>query len=177
MTGLRQFWMPAVLLGICLALGVALVQLQGPAADAARRPPVPVASLPALPEDVAVSPSVKSAYAVVAERPIFQPDRRPYVAAVVAPPPAPTQSPPPPPAIRAYTVVGVVVSANRRLAWLKAPSATSPARVSEGDVVQGWRVKQISADRVTFEAGTAEHVLELKRRAAGSPATAPGSRQ
>jgi hypothetical protein len=94
---------------------------------------------------------------------LYQPDRRPYAPPVAVPAAAPTPQAPPP-AIRAYVIVGVMVSGQRRLAWVKAPSASSPAKISEGDVVQGWRVKQIAADRVTFEAGAVEHVLELKRR-------------
>jgi len=154
------------LAAVCLLLVGLLVRLQGPVAEAAVRPAVgSPARLPADPAAVdPPAPADRSDYAVIVERPLYQPDRRPYAPPVAAALPIPAPQAPPPPAIRGYVVVGIMVSGERRLAWVKAPAASSPAKIAEGDVVQGWRVKQIAADRVTFEAGTAEHVLEMKRR-------------
>lgn len=172
---LRRFALSLALGAMCAGLAAVLWWPVSPV-----RPGLPLhsgsADVPALPPEPSVALAPKSEFSLIAERPLFQPSRRPFIAATVAAPPPPAPAPPPPPAIRAYTVVGVMVSGSRRLAWLKPPAGGSPARVAEGDVVQGWRVKQIDKDRVTFEAGALEHVLTLAKRG-GTTSTAPGARR
>lgn len=163
----RRSALTLALATVCVLLAALLVQVWTPAggpiaatASAGAVRPLPEAATPVVLN--------RQAYEIIAERPIVQPERRPYALPAVAAPAPPPAPPPPPPAIRAYTVVGVVVSGDRRLAWVKAPSASSTARIAEGDVIQGWRVKRITPEHVTFEAGAAETILEFKRRSAAS---------
>lgn len=173
---LRRYGLTVLLAGLCVALGGALWWPADPPPRAVLIPVTKASAPPAIPPEPSIAQVVKADFSIVADRPVLQPSRRPFVPAVAAAPPQPAPAPPPPPAIRAYTVVGVMMSGGRRLAWLKSPSGGSPARVAEGDVVQGWRVKHIESDRVTFEAGTAEQVLSLPKRGAAASSPSGGKR-
>lgn len=171
----------AVLLSIvCLGLSALLMRFGEPSwqAFAVVSAPQPSAMISPLAPETTISPVNKADFAIIDERILFHSSRRPYVPAVVPPPP-PVPVPTPPPAIRAYSVVGVVVSGDRRLAWLKAPGGGASVRVVEGDLVQGWQVKHIERDRIIFVSGAAEHSLELPKRnsqAPGRPAASGAAR-
>jgi len=99
-------------------------------------------------------PPPNDLFAASDQRPLFTPTRRP------APPPpiAPTITPAPPlPQLR---LIGVLSGPNQRLALLKPVNA--PAFTAAPDqVVEGWTVSDIAADRVTLRYGDALETLNL----------------
>jgi hypothetical protein len=109
------------------------------------------------------------AYAAIAERPVFQPSRRPApppppkslppvapTPAVVPPAPAPA---PPPPVLTPVTLLAVVISTDRREAVLGLTGGKS-STLAEGDHLGDWTLTKVLPDRVVFRsAETEEDVL------------------
>ncbi len=104
---------------------------------------------PALPSDGTAQPE-KTAYAAIAQQPLFYPSRKPW-----APPPAPT--PPPvvkaPPPLTKYVLVGVILSGQSRSALIRPPGAAEVITLEEGQNLEGWRLQEISRARLRFSAG------------------------
>lgn len=148
------------------ALWIATSRSDSNRAVAARQDPA-ILSAPA-PTVLPPAPTPKAAFAEIAERPLFESTRRPFIAkpapaslppapVVAAPPPAP---PPAPTSLRGtHMLVGVVVIKDSRIALLKPVAAPDVLRVAEGDTVQGWTVRRIVDDRILLQAGGSEDVL------------------
>jgi hypothetical protein len=124
---------------------------------------------------IAVVELARDAFTEVSTRTVFNPSRR-----LVAPKPVVMAPPPPPPAtprqppFAAPTLLGVLVSDEKRIAVLRAAGATEALRLAEGEGAQGWTVKRIRADKVTLQVGASEHdVLLIYERAPTAPAN-PG---
>ena len=121
-----------------------------------------------------------SAFSAVAARPLFSPTRRPDMPLPAAPPPvavatpATVAVPPPPPG----TLLGVLISPHGASAILRLLNGRSET-VREGGTVEGWRVKQVSSDRVLLvsDAVSAELTFPAARAApapvAGAAALPP----
>lgn len=99
-------------------------------------------------------PPIESMSEIVA-RPLFMPTRRPVSAPSVATPPP------------RLAIAGVIISGERRTAILDTGSgAAAPyLRVTAGDVVAGWTVASVEADRVILRNGAARVELTLKDNA------------
>jgi hypothetical protein len=101
----------------------------------------------------------RDAYPVTLSRPIFFKDRRPYVAPPPPPPPPPpapvVAALPPPPIIAdpGFKLAGIVITDERKLAFLSLPSQGAGNWVSEGEEIAGWQVRQILPERVTLQQG------------------------
>ena len=113
----------------------------------------------------------KEAYAGIAERPLFRPQRQP------APPPS--AEPPPPATVETGSLDGldltaILISPEVTSAWIKDPSDPAPKRLRLGDEQAGWSVKAILADRLVFERQGETHELLLLNFSAGQPAP-PGA--
>lgn len=90
-------------------------------------------------------------FAAIVARPLFMPDRRPYV----PPPPAPAQQPPQPepaPPVE-VTVHGIVTRGEQRLALVSVGRAEAILRVAPGDELHGWRVEQVDPSGVALARG------------------------
>jgi len=180
---------PTVFLAaLCAGLsGVVWIAAQPPAALAtAALSPTPRAAEPPAVADVTFVLAPKQTFAEIAERPAFQPTRRPYVPPPPAPPPPPpvaaTLPPPPapspPPSLKtAYTLVGIVTVGSTRTALLKAASDPTVLRIAEGDALQGWTAQLVEADQVVFQAGPNRDMIRFpdpQLGPAGSKGPLPG---
>jgi hypothetical protein len=117
------------------------------------------------------APALKpvEAYAAIADRPLFQPSRRPAVppppkpapavaqAAPVAPAPPPPP-PAPPPVLAPMTLLAVVISAGKREAVLGLSGGKS-STLAEGDSLDGWTLVRVLPDSVVFRIAETEKEL------------------
>ena len=164
-----------VLLLVDLAI-VPVKETRAPDAQAA--PAAPQASSPLRPEQ---------AYAAIAERPIFQPSRRPAEplppkpAAIVAakaavPPVSPPPPPPPQPVLAPVTLLAIAISHDKREAVLGFPNGKS-STLAEGESWDGWTLTRVMPDRIVFrQADTETEVTFPVGQQAGRRAAAPAAR-
>jgi hypothetical protein len=107
------------------------------------------------------------------KRPLFERSRRPVEPPPAAPPPKPASAPAPVAAggpaadENALTLLGVVLGGNgRTVALLKRNRGGQTVRAEEGDVVDGWTIKQIESQRVVLNHGQKQIALQLFRKQA-----------
>jgi hypothetical protein len=127
--------------------------------DAARPDAPPPASLRSselapldVAEPAAPAPPALSAFAAIAERPLFSPDRRPP-ATVADGSPAAGAAPPP------LALLGVAGFEGDRVAIARLGDET--LRLRAGAAVEGWTVVGVEPRAVTLRAGAAEHRVRL----------------
>ena len=147
--GLRVEPLPAVAVGI-LILGIGL-QLVLPAAT---ETPQSASLAPRRPRPVQAP--LEPEYDGILARPIFAPDRKPGAGAAGA---AAGE-------LAAYAALGAAVGHGVATAVISGPAGAVKS-VRAGDLVEGWRVAGIGADRVTFERNGVHHTLMV-----GAPAEA-----
>jgi hypothetical protein len=106
-------------------------------------------------------------FAVIAERPLFQPSRRPAIPPPPVPAPVPVAavavvapvSPPPPPApppvLAPMTLLAVAISPDKREAVLGLPGGKSTT-MAEGESVNGWVLAKVLPDRAVFRIADTE---------------------
>ena len=112
-----------------------------------------VAQVPADP-----APRSAATLAAVVERPLFSPSRRPPPPAVApAAPAAPLEA-----AAPAWRVEGVIDAGGVRRAILRRAGAASSVHAAEGDAIEGWTVRSISADRVILGSPSGEAILPAR---------------
>jgi hypothetical protein len=149
---------PALLLVACLALAWLIYEQLGeaaptlePAARAGAQQAAPAAA--AQPEIPQFSMPRVETFAAIVERPIFSPTRRPPPEAEVTLDDAFSNLD--------LLLVGVVISADERIAIVLPKNHTDVVRLGVGDLFQGWVVHAIEADRVTFRRDDLEEQIEL----------------
>ncbi|HVH79352.1 MAG TPA: hypothetical protein VM782_08175, partial [Stellaceae bacterium] len=114
---------------------------RSPVAPTTSSPPLALAALPPL-----------TSYAAIAERPLFTPSRRVSSSAA-----ATTLGP----SIESrYRLLGIVVTGPKKKAFFAEGARRS--EVAEGDILDGWRVKEIGRDRVRLTSPSGEATLVLK---------------
>lgn len=104
-------------------------------------------------------------------RPIFTPSRRAPPKKVKLVAPLTAKPAPPPPLIGYWTLVGVAIWPDAKVALLHSATGVTETAI-EGQSVGGWRVFKIAPDRVVFHYHKSEKTLELAEPAvpsAGSP--------
>jgi len=120
-------------------------------------PQVSVAPIPALPKPpgLLLAPPA-SEFAAIADRPLFDAQRKKYV----PPPVDPTakQAPPPPPTL---SLVGVIIDADHKIAMVKSSDGMLAASMSEGAEIGGWHLATIEPDRIVLKFGASEHEVRL----------------
>jgi hypothetical protein len=120
------------------------------------------ASSPPAPRGADMPAPSREIFAEIATRTLFNPDRRLAAARPIAPPPAPPVPPPAPtPAFAAPTLMGVLISEDKRIAVLRVAGTTEALRLAEGEGIQGWIIKHVRPDKVTLLVGAAEHDVPL----------------
>ena len=97
------------------------------------------------------------ALSAVLARPLFSPSRRPPAEAEAAPP-APLQEP----ARAVWRVEGVIDAGGTRRAILRREGAAAGIHAAEGDTVEGWTLRSISADRVILVSPAGETILPAR---------------
>jgi hypothetical protein len=150
--GAVLFW-----LAICVGLAVAVRwQWRQPPAtiEVAATAPAPTTPTPLAPAPDFTPPAFGE-FAETLERPLFSPTRRP------APPssePEPTLDTP----TGDFILIGVVITPTESLALVQQKGAQAPIRIALGQMVNGWTLETVEADRVTFRFG--ENAQEVKLR-------------
>lgn len=156
-------WVLAV---IALGLGGVLYLQWSDWPPPARLPPAPAASgetRAAADSDplVGLSPlEDMEEYAAIKDRPLFRPDRRPRVE---EPEDATAEAPPEEAAkLDGMDLAGVLLSPAGSMAWVRDPSQPAPVRVRTGEILAGWTVTDIKADRLVLERQGATDTLPLR---------------
>ncbi len=126
-------------------------------------------------EQVALSLPPMEEFRVVVERPLFSPDRRPPqpvppepepTAEVGAPAPEPVAPPePPPPPPISFTLVGIVMFGDQRVALLQPLDGGKAVQLREGEEFGGWTAALIDRERAVFRNAYSEEELRLDFRA------------
>lgn len=101
--------------------------------------------------------AVPSVDPVITEHPLFYPSRKPWVPPlptpvapvhiVASPPPRPRRAPP-----SNYILVGTLLSGDTHSALLRQANGNKTTAVREGQVLDGWTLREIREGHVLFEA-------------------------
>ena len=104
-------------------------------------------------------PPPNTDYRAIAEHPLFYPTRQPYVSP--KPPEPAVDSAPKLSALSDYALIGIVVSKGIRIALLKPMFGGKTVMATEGQTVNGWTLREISADQLHFSDGAASFDLRF----------------
>ena len=140
---------PAVMLGVCLALGYVVQDELGREAGLAPAsldvaPPEKTAPVrkPAVPTATPIA-----AYSETLARPLFHASRKPAPELATATPEAPAADSP------TLKLVGVVIVPEGRSALIRIPGSAKLVEVSVGERIEGWRLETIETDRIVLKSG------------------------
>jgi Tfp pilus assembly protein PilP len=109
---------------------------------------------------------------VLFERPLFEPNRRPFVPSslpVTEEPPQPVEEPQPespPEQLSTYAdpsqlrLMGVLMTGNEQAALIATPEKPEGSWTVQGGDVSGWRVQEIAPNSVTLQVDGQTHVLQ-----------------
>lgn len=115
----------------------------------------------------------KEGYAVVIERPLFLPDRRP-------PTDEPAEEPEPEPEqaedLARMDLNAVMITPVESSAWVRDPAKKELVRLRLGDELAGWSVKEILSDRLLLERQGETDTLVLRDYKNMPPPTPPRQR-
>lgn len=147
--------MVSVILGaLCLGLGaIAANELAG--APVAPEQPAPAAAkTPAASTPAAFNLPPVQRFAVVTQRPLFAPDRKPQQHANDAAG-----------AWSSFVLAGIIITPQSREALVLHGKPQTVAHIQEGQALEGWTITSIYPDRVVFRDGINEHELKLAPKA------------
>jgi general secretion pathway protein N len=116
-----------------------------------------------------------SAFAAIADRPLFAPTRRPLPQSLPAAPIVETKPPPVTTPTLSAALAGVLISPDGRFAVLRWPDGKNTT-LAEGAAVDGWLLKQVTPDRAVFISGSTSAEVtfpaaQVLRTAAAAAAT------
>jgi hypothetical protein len=160
MTARRSRRPAVVLFLLCLGLGYVVytelqsgpVELGAMAVPAERPEPAPAPS----PEPAFTLPPLAD-FAETLERPLFLPSRRPLAPDEEAPNQTATV-----PGRNLFTLMGVIISPDERMAIMKRRKGGEILRVVEGQWTDGWLVEAILPDRIALRHGEETEEVEIK---------------
>lgn len=164
---------PLLTLSAALAAVVALELAAGPFfVPDAPQGRAPADTLGDSPTDLPAENQPQSAFSEIVARPLFSPSRRPPAAQpeskVVA---DDTKS-------ETFDLIGVIISADSRMALLRTQDTSEVVRAIEGQSVAGWQVRAINPTEVVLERGGDSETLKIsnvvENPAAGSNPGVPG---
>lgn len=145
---------------LCLGLGVLAASELGDARAPGQSQPLPAPA--AQPAATSTAPTFSlpplQRFAVVTERPLFSPDRKPPQHA------ADTAG-----AWSSFVLAGIVITPQSREALVLHGKPQAIAHLQEGQALEGWTITSIYADRVVFRDGLNEHELRLIPKTATPP--------
>ena len=150
-----SLWGPVLLLLVCTALAWVIYRQVAVAPSlkaAANGSNVAATTVPELPPELQYSMRPVEDFQVILERPIFSPSRRP--------PPVESVESPPPDSDVTFTLKGILVDDDVRIALFRSKRNKKAVRLRQGDELEGWTLVQIEADHVTLARGGIEKVLE-----------------
>jgi hypothetical protein len=160
-TALALVWRFALVLAAAYAVFLVwtMPPMELPSAALAPRPARSAESAAANAAAVALD-HTHDQYNDTAARPLFYPSRQPW--APLPPPPPPVVSTAPPP-LTDYAVIGVIVSGDTRSALIRPPGANKTITLGEGQELQGWKLEEITRDRLRFAAGDARYDMNFPK--------------
>jgi CBS domain-containing protein len=164
-----------LLAGACLSLGWKIYddwRTKPPDEAMAPDPPAVEPGVPPGDADLALALPPSDRFAVIVERPLFSPARRPTPPSAVLPAvpeaapelfsepesPAVAEAPPLP----EFTLVGIVIAGEERYALVERHADGQVVQVAEGGDIGGWFAVLIEPDRAVFRQGAVEEELVLK---------------
>ncbi len=151
-----RLWLPTSFVVAYLALGWLIYQqLTGaPKTEAlARIQPEQVPALEELPPELQFAMAAIEDFESVLERPLFSPSRRPAPAEDVAASALDQEFD--------YTLKGVLIDNETRIALLYHKGGAGIARQAEGTKIDGWLLKEVGADFIVVERNGEEEIVEL----------------
>jgi general secretion pathway protein N len=147
--------MVGIVLGaLCLGLG-AIAASELTAAPVMQEPPAPTpAKTPAASTPASFTLPPAQRFAVVTERPLFSPDRKPLQRT------GDTAG-----AWSSFVLTGIIITPQSREAMVLHGKPQTVAHIQEGQVLEGWTITSIYPDRVVVRDGINEHELKLASKA------------
>jgi hypothetical protein len=139
-----------------LALGWLIYQQLTAASNTealARIQPEWVSALEELPPEPQFAMAAIENFESVLERPLFSPSRRPAPAEEIAAPNVEQEF--------GYTLKGVLIDIEARIALLSHKGGAGTVRQAEGTKIDGWLLKEVEADFVVVERNGEEEIVEL----------------
>lgn len=143
-----------LILGAVISLELSFGPLHPAASPVAPGPPKP-AVLPAADPDFTLPPL--DDFSEIVERPLFIPSRRPLSPESGSPGSGPGEA-----ERRLFTLKGVVISADERMAVLQRRRNREVLRVVEGQRIDGWLVETIMPEGVVLRQGEVREEVELR---------------
>lgn len=111
-------------------------------------------------------------FAVINDRPVFNPLRQPIRQTAL---PGETASATAPPV--QVTLIGVIVDGQNKLALIKLPGAAFASGVAIGGNIAGWQVSQITPDGIVLHSGSSDYTIKLNGGENGSTPASGGQPQ
>ncbi len=148
---------PAIMLGVCLALGYVVQDelARGPVLAPALRGAAPPEKIAPTPERAVPRTTPIKAFAETLARPLFHASRKPAPKlATVSPEAAAADSP-------TLKLVGVVIGPEGRSALIRISTSAELVEVSVGERIDGWRLETIESDRIMLKSGKASAVYRI----------------
>jgi general secretion pathway protein N len=137
---------------LCLGLGaLAASEFRAtPVPTQGQEPPSAPSKTPATTTTAAFSLPPVQRFAIVTERPLFSPNRKP-----------PQHTDDAAGAWPSFVLAGIIITPASREALVLHGKPQSIAHIQEGQALEGWTVTSIDPDRVVFRDGLSEHELKL----------------
>ncbi|MBB1072966.1 hypothetical protein HUU62_00860 [Rhodoferax sp. 4810] len=116
-------------------------------------PPAAASTAPPAPALTAPPPPSQESYSVVIERPLFLPDRRPPPPSskTTAGEPEATVVPVDVAVLDSFDLSAILIIGATHSAWIRKTRGPEVVRVRHGELLEGWMVKEITADSVLLE--------------------------
>ena len=146
-------WPPMLLLVVCAALTWVIYRqvAVAPNLNAVHGSKMAATTVSELPPELQFSMRPIEDFYAILERPIFSPSRRPpAIEALEAPPDSDVT----------FTLKGIMIDEDVRIALFRAKSNKKILRLREGDKIEGWTLVRIERDSVSLARGAIEKVLE-----------------
>jgi hypothetical protein len=135
-----------------------------------------------LPEGTSKPPSVRDSFVISAQAPPENPPINKFSEFIARPLFAPSRRPPPPKTDSNSTVevskpesfdlVGVIISADERMALLQTLGTGEVMRAVEGQTVGGWKVQAIKPTEVELKRGNASELIKINDAAVANEPSA-----
>lgn len=151
-----------ILMVVCVVAAVVVyIQVQsGPNLRVASLPVTASIAEPApdLPTPPAFSMPPLESFSQIIDRPLFSVSRRPEEAVGVTQQAAQQVQA----QAHGFTVKGIIIAENTRVALILRKGAKSMVQISEGQVIDGWTVATILPDRVVFRRGNVSNEVKIE---------------
>jgi hypothetical protein len=162
----RSWWLTAVLsltVAVLIALNWQIYDHEIDVSAIVPTEPKPRVALKEAAEPDVLFPEISSDKPTeTLKRPLFRPDRRPYVPKAAAVSAAPSQPPVPPPALPpGLVLVGIVSTSEGHRAVIRTDGVVGVQNYAEGAMLGGWALTSIQMNEVVLTANGETRKLQL----------------